>query len=224
MKQFVLVPASVLLCKTNLIAQSVKKQELPKSQPLQNSMYQNDSLKKEVIKKSFFRRRFLSRQNFLLSTYQALIFRNFNFARYRKWTFGIFLLYFAQQLRRRNADVPDYHFTLLDTAGVSSTLILNQNAKAKNRGSLVLFNIWTTEASKAVHTGWCCLWVCAQLSETRYLSVSKVGQFLHSKSSSTKFTPTTSKLKIMEAIARFNNEICCLGLAYVDKLARDKTV
>ena len=41
------------------------------------------------------------------------------------------------------------------------------------------------------------------------LSVSKVRQFLHSKTSYTKF-------------ARFINEICCLDVAYIDKLAKDK--
>ena len=54
---------------------------------------------------------------------------------------GIFLLDFAQQLRRKNGDVPDIYFTLHDAAGISPTLILNQNAKAKERGSWVLFKI-----------------------------------------------------------------------------------
>ena len=48
---------------------------------------------------------------------------------------GIFFLNFAQQLRRKNADVPDIYFTLLVAAGISPTLILNQNAKSKERGS-----------------------------------------------------------------------------------------
>ena len=54
---------------------------------------------------------------------------------------GIFLSDFAQQLRRKNADVPDIYFTLLDAAGISPTTILNQNAKAKERGSWVPFKI-----------------------------------------------------------------------------------
>ena len=45
------------------------------------------------------------------------------------------LLDFAQQLRRKNAEVPDLYFTLLDAAGISPTLILNQIVKAKERGS-----------------------------------------------------------------------------------------
>ena len=53
------------------------------------------------------------------------------------------------------------------------------------------------------------------------LSVSKVRQFLHSKPSYTKFTPATRKFKRMKAFARFKNEIWCMDLAYVDKLAKD---
>ena len=54
---------------------------------------------------------------------------------------GIFLSNFAQQLRRKNGDVPDIYFFLLDAAGISPTLILNQNAKNKERGSWVPFKI-----------------------------------------------------------------------------------
>ena len=54
---------------------------------------------------------------------------------------GIPLLDFAQQLRRKTAEVPDIYFTLLDAAGISPTLILNQNVKAKERGSWVPFQI-----------------------------------------------------------------------------------
>ena len=54
---------------------------------------------------------------------------------------GIFLLVFAQQLRRKNADVADIDFTLLDAGGISPTLILNQNAKAKEKGNWVRVKI-----------------------------------------------------------------------------------
>ena len=54
------------------------------------------------------------------------------------------------------------------------------------------------------------------------LSVSKLGKFLHSKPSYTKFTLATRKFKRMKAFARFKNENWCMDLAYVDKLAKDK--
>ena len=60
---------------------------------------------------------------------------------------GSFLSDFAQQLSRRNADVPDIYFTLLDAAGMSPTLILHQNANAKEKGNWVPFKIWPSEAA-----------------------------------------------------------------------------
>ena len=51
--------------------------------------------------------------------------------------FAVLLSDFAQQLRRKNTDVPDLYFTLRDAAGISPTLVLNQKAKAKERGSWV---------------------------------------------------------------------------------------
>ena len=53
------------------------------------------------------------------------------------------------------------------------------------------------------------------------LSVSKVRQFLPSKPSYTIYTLATRKFKRMKAFARFKNEIWCIDLAYVDKLAKD---
>ena len=54
---------------------------------------------------------------------------------------GSFLLDFAQQLRRKNAEVPDIYFTLRDAAPVPSTLFLSQNAKAKERRIWVLSKV-----------------------------------------------------------------------------------
>ena len=44
---------------------------------------------------------------------------------------------------------------------------------------------------------------------------------MHSKPFNTKFTLATRKFKQMKAFPRFKNEICCMDLAYVDKLAKD---
>ena len=53
------------------------------------------------------------------------------------------------------------------------------------------------------------------------LSPLKVREFLHSKTSYTRFTQATRKFKRMRAFARFKNEIWCMDLAYVDKLSKD---
>ena len=136
MDQFFLVPASVY--NKSLITQSVTKQELPKYQPSQNPTYQIDSFKKEINKKLFSKAdslvdKILSCPRIKLSNSQALILDGVET--------GIFLLDFAQQLFRKIADVPDIYFTLLDAADISPTLILNQNAKAKEIGIWVPFKI-----------------------------------------------------------------------------------
>ena len=136
MDHFVLVPASVY--NKSLITQSVTKQELPKYQPSQNPTYQIDSFKKEINKRLFSKAeslvdKILSCPRIKLSNSQTLILDGVET--------GIFLSDFAQQLRRKNADVPDICFTLLDAAGIPPTLILNQNAKAEERGSWVTFEI-----------------------------------------------------------------------------------
>ena len=136
MDQFVLVPAPVY--NESLITQSVTEQELPKYQPSQNPTYQIDSLKNEIHKKLFSKAdslvdKTLSRPRIKLSSSQTSIMDCVETE--------IFRSDFAQQLSRKNAEVPDIYFTLLDAAGISPTLILNQNAKAKERGSWVPFKI-----------------------------------------------------------------------------------
>ena len=59
------------------------------------------------------------------------------------------------------------------------------------------------------------------LAKASRLPVSKVRQFLHSMASYTTFTLATRKVKRMRAFARFKNEIWCMDLAYVDKLAKE---
>ena len=136
MEQFVLVPAS--LYNKSLLGQPVTKQELPKHQPSQISTYQFDSLKKEMYKNIFSKGdslvdKILSCLRIKLSNSQTSILDGVET--------GVFLLDLAQQLRSKNADVRDFYFTSLDAAGISPSLILNQNAKTKERGSWAPFKI-----------------------------------------------------------------------------------
>ena len=59
------------------------------------------------------------------------------------------------------------------------------------------------------------------LPKASRLPVAKVRQFLHPKDSYTKFTLAARKFKRMRAFARFRNEVWCMDLAYVDKLAKE---
>ena len=134
MEQFVLVPASVY----NKSAQSVTKQELPKYKGEQPPAYQIDSLKKEINKKIFSEAdplidKILSCSRIKLSNSQTIILDGVDT--------GVLISDFALHLRRKNANVPDIYFTLLDAAGISTSLVFNQNAKAKERGSWVPFKV-----------------------------------------------------------------------------------
>ena len=53
----------------------------------------------------------------------------------------IFLSDFAQHLYREDADIPDFYLIIFAAAGVSPTLVLNQNANAKEGRSWVPFKI-----------------------------------------------------------------------------------
>ena len=60
-----------------------------------------------------------------------------------------------------------------------------------------------------------------QLGKSKQITSIKGRQSLHSKDSYTKSTLATRKFKRMRAFARFRNEIWCMDLAYVDKLAKE---
>ena len=134
MEQFVLVPASVY----NKSAQSVTKQELPKYKPEQPPTYQIDSIKGDINKKLFGKAdplidKILSCSRIKLSNSQTIVLDDVDT--------GVLISDFTLHLRRKNADVPDIHFTLLDAAGISPSLVFNQSAKAKGRGSWVPFKV-----------------------------------------------------------------------------------
>ena len=59
------------------------------------------------------------------------------------------------------------------------------------------------------------------LAKTNRLPVSKLIQFLQSKTSYTKLTLATRKNNSMRAFATFRKEICCTDIAYVDELAKE---
>ena len=59
------------------------------------------------------------------------------------------------------------------------------------------------------------------LAKASRLPVSEFRQFLHLKDANTRFTLATRIFKRMRAFARFRNEIWCMDLAYVDKLAKE---
>ena len=159
MEQFVLVPASVY--SKSVTAQSVIKQELPKYKCEQPPTYQIDSLnlnKKLFGKADPLKDKILSRSRIKLSNSQTIILDGFDT--------GVLISDFSLHLRRKKSDVPDIYFTLLDAAGISPSLVFNQNAKATDRGSRVPFKVWTSEAAKSVYARCCCLPFCTQIGKS----------------------------------------------------------
>ena len=136
MEQFVLVPASVY--NKSVTTQPVSKQELSKYKAEQPPTYQIDSLKRDINKKLFGKAdplidKILSCFRIKLSKSQTIISDGVDT--------GVLISDFSLHLRRKNVDVPDIYFTLLDAAGISPSLVFNQNAKAKDRGSWVTFKV-----------------------------------------------------------------------------------
>ena len=136
MEQFVPVPASVY--NKSVTTQSVTKQELPKYKAEQPPTYQIDSLKRDINKELFGKAdtlidKILSCSRIKLSNSQTIILDGVDT--------GVLISDLALHLRRKNAVVPDIYFTLLDAAGISPSLVFNQNAQAKDRGSWVPFKV-----------------------------------------------------------------------------------
>ena len=134
MEQFVLVPASVY--NKSVTTQSVKKQELPKYKAEQPPTYQIHSLKRDINRKlctDTLIDKILSCSRIKLSNSQTIILDGVDN--------GVLISDFTLHLCRKNADVPDIYFTLLDAAGISPSLVFNKNAKAKDRGSWVPFKV-----------------------------------------------------------------------------------
>ena len=133
MEQSVLVPASVYNKSV-----SVAKQGLPKYKAEQTPSYQIDSLKKDINKKLFGKAdplidKILSYSRINLSNSQTLFLDGVDT--------GVLISDFTLHLRRKNTDVPDIYCTLLDAAGISPSLVFNQNAKAKDRGGWIPFKV-----------------------------------------------------------------------------------
>ena len=214
MEQFVLVPASVY----NKSAQSVTKQEIPKHKAEQPATYQIDSLKRDINKKLVGKAdtlidKILSCSRIKLSNSQSILLDGVYS--------GVLISDFTLHLRRKNADVPDIYFTLLDAAGISPSLVFNQNVKAKDRGSWVPSKYERQKLQRLYTQGAAAYGSVRNLAKASRLPVSKVIQFLHSKDSYTKFNLATGKFKRMRAFAGFRNEIWCVDLAYVDELAKE---
>ena len=100
--------------------------------------YQIDSLKRDISKKLFGEAdtlidKTLSCSRFKLSNSQTIILDGV--------VTDVFILDFTQHLGRKNEEVPDIYFTVLDASGLSPSPVFNQNANAKDRKGWVPFKL-----------------------------------------------------------------------------------
>ena len=122
----------------SVTTQSVTKQELSKCKAEQPPTYQIDSLKRDINKKLFGKAdtlidKILSCSRIKLSISQTKILDGLDT--------GVLISDFTLILRRKNSVVPDIYFTLLDAAGISSSLVSKHNATAKDRASWIPFKV-----------------------------------------------------------------------------------
>ena len=135
-------------CTTNIKKPTVvTKKELPSYQSEEKPTYQIESVKKDINKNVFAKAdslvdKVLSSPCIKLSTSNFLILDGTDT--------GVSLTDFAQTLKRKNAAVPDIYFTLLDAADIPPSLVLNKNAKEKERGSWIPFKICETKTAEVV--------------------------------------------------------------------------
>ena len=154
-----------------------------------------------AIKKTNSQRRLSSRRKNVFSTYQVLKFDHSIFRRCRNW----FLLSdFAEQLHCKN-EVKD--FTLNEAAGLSPTLVLNQNAEPNRKKAGSLSRHEHQNLQRLYTQGGAAYESVQNLVKAGRLPASKVRQFLQSKPFSTKFNLAASKFKRMETICKFQNAI-----------------
>ena len=131
-----------------------------------------------------------------------------------------FLLYFAQQLRRKNADVRSISFFYL-TPPVLLHWFRIRMLKSKKEETESFSKFERQKLQRLYIEDGAANGSVRNLVKPSNMSLSKVRIFLHSVHSYKKFTPATSKFKKTKAFAIFRNKIWCVELAYIDKRAKD---
>ena len=115
-----------------MTTQSVTGQEIPMYKAEQPPTYQIDSLNRDNNKKLFGKADTLIDK---ISSCPRIKPSNFQTISLHGVGTGVLISDFTVHLRRKNVDVPDVYFILLDAPGILPSLVFNQNAKAKEGGS-----------------------------------------------------------------------------------------
>ena len=186
MEQFVIVPLSVYNSSNNPTI--VTKPELPIYKAEQNPTYHKDTLKKEINQQlstsvSPLVKKIKESPRIKLSNSNTLILDG-------KET-GVLLRDFAQRLRRKNVLIPHIYFTLLDAASITPEIVVNSHAKGKKKELGPLSKSERKRLKRLYTQGFAAYGSVRYLAKAAKLSPSKVREFLHSKTSYTRFTQAT---------------------------------
>ena len=135
----------------SLKTRSVTTQELPNYLVLQNPTCQIDSPEKRDKQAFICQNRHSNRKNFVLTRIKLFNLHTliiFGWCRFWSFTFRPYSTTASRKGRHSR-----HLLYLLDAAGITSALVLNQKAQTKGREGCVPFKIWTSEAQKIVHKG-----------------------------------------------------------------------
>ena len=132
------------------------------------------------------------------------------------------MLYFQTLLNNCVADVPDNYFGLLDAAGSSPKMLLNQIAKTIEREEVGSLSNFEHQKLQRMYTqGGAARRSVQNLVKAFRLPASKLRQSLHSKLSYTEIILTTSKLKRFKVFDRFRKKgVWLWHLSYFDNPAK----
>ena len=136
MEQFAILPFSVYNSCNN--PTNATKQELPKYKPEQTLRFFKDTLKEEINQQ--LRTSASPLSNKILQSPRIKLSNSYTLVLDGTET-DVLLRHFAQRLTRKNVTLPDISFNSLDTTSITLDLVINRQAKGRERGAWLPFEI-----------------------------------------------------------------------------------
>ena len=126
---------------------------------------------------------------------------------------------FVCALKRKNTDFPDIYFTILEATQIPPKLLSTRMPKRKTEELRSLSKSEKVSLNRLYSRGRAAYGSVRNLSKASALSKKKVEQFLQTKTSYTIFGPPIRRFRRLQAFSKYINEIWCIDLAFVNKLA-----
>ena len=136
MEQFVLIPYSVYQSQSTLPRKQKLEQKQEKEEIVPNnfdSVYSAVNTRLKTSNNKHIIDLILNSPRFKISQSDSIILDN----RDTKES----IVDFVSALKRKNTDFPDIYFTILEPTHIPPKLVINKNAKAKDRGTWIPFKL-----------------------------------------------------------------------------------